>query len=385
MRKNLIITTLAAVTLMFTSCSSTEDGQDGIAEVPSIPPGSLLTLKPEVGGHNQPNQVYVDLRTNTTKVVRRDSWDFGFYCGEDFRVILNGSVKMSTKALNSTNIDEVQSIDNSILISSPGPNTTEVTKASLGYVDNPSGKLKEDNGQKGSGTAIAEISANDSENKVYLVSMGYEISNKNPQPGSIDLTGEHRGWKKIRILKRANRYLLQYADLADTQHKEFFIEKDSEYNFKFFSIKANNTVDVQPKKKDWDMCFTTNYTYTALVANAPFDKQFVYFFPDLIQLNVHGDVRAAGLKIDRYEKEKIFQAYNLEKANKINFERSDRINQNFMAIAWRKGGLGETAVAEDLIFVVKDSEGNKYKLIFRAVSSESGERGHPVFQYVLLK
>ena len=40
-------------------------------------------FKPSVGGPNEPNQVFVDLSAKNETTVKRDSWDFGFYCGDD--------------------------------------------------------------------------------------------------------------------------------------------------------------------------------------------------------------------------------------------------------------------------------------------------------------
>ena len=69
------------------------------------------SFNPEVGGPNQGNQVYVDLSSQSASLVERDSWDLGFYNGDNFRVTLNGSIFMAAKALASTNIDPITQDD----------------------------------------------------------------------------------------------------------------------------------------------------------------------------------------------------------------------------------------------------------------------------------
>src|SRR5690606_8532576 len=113
---------------------------------------------------------------NQQKAVQRDTWDLGFATGSEFRVIINGSVKMAVKQLNTTNIDEVQQEDSSVAVGF-------TTMADLGYVDNPTGILT-GNGA-GEGTAIAEISATAADNKVYLVNMGFEVGTETPEAGSV--------------------------------------------------------------------------------------------------------------------------------------------------------------------------------------------------------
>ena len=63
---------------------------------------------------------------------------------------------MSAKQLTSTNIDEVQVADDTMIISQ--------SSGSASQIDDPTGDILK--------TAIAEVSATDSENKVYLINLG---------------------------------------------------------------------------------------------------------------------------------------------------------------------------------------------------------------------
>ena len=88
-----IVSTIA--TALMIRCSSDD-------EVLIAPPSEGATLDISVGGPTQPNQVYVDLSSNMETIVKRDTWDIGFYSGNDFRVVLNLSVGMLAFALDTS-------------------------------------------------------------------------------------------------------------------------------------------------------------------------------------------------------------------------------------------------------------------------------------------
>lgn len=370
MKKSFFILFLAAAFLA--SCSSDDsspvnppvDGGNPIAE------GSIV--QPNVGGPNQPNQVYIDFSSGQSAAVVRTSWDLGFYSGPEFRVVLNTSLKMAVKKLETTNIDEVQEAD-------PSVNVSFATDATLGYVDNPTGILTGNGG--GEGTAIAEISATDSENKVYLVNMGLGLSTTVPTVGSVNVDGAARGWKKIRILRSGNDYKIQYADLNATTHQEFTISKDPSYNFTFFSMVDNKVTSVEPKKGDWDLNFTTFTNYY------PYQGGYVlYPFADYTLLNIKGGTRVYEIitENDPNGGEAAYNAFALLNVESSRFEAS-AADHRF--INWRtEAGPNTTmTVKTDRFYILKDSDGNIYKVLFRALKNDLGERGHPIFEYKLLK
>ena len=172
MKKHILFYSLIAI--IFASCSKDnnetnilEKPKEGTEEPLKPSPNTVKSVnggfyKPNVGGPNQPNQVFIDLSTGEQTAVKRDSWDFAFLCDpKDHRVILNNTIKMAAKKLETTNIDEVQDIDESVVV---GPSTAQT----LGYVDSPYGAFV----NSPTGTAIKKISEKNDENKVYLVNMG---------------------------------------------------------------------------------------------------------------------------------------------------------------------------------------------------------------------
>jgi len=326
-------------------------------------------LVASVGGPNQPNQLYLDLSSGATTSIKRTAWDFGFFSGADFRVIINGSVKMAVKKLETSDITLAQQIDNGVNVGSDTP-------ASNGYADNPTGVLT--GAGAGIGTAIAEISVTDNDNKVYLVNLGTEIGTSEPKVGSVAVDGDARGWKKVRILRNGNGYKIQYADLASATFTEKIIEKDPVYNFSFFSLTSGNAVSVEPEKTKWDLNFTTFTNYTP---NQGIDV--IYGYADFITSNAKGGAKvyqvlvASGGSYADFTKVKVVEA---------NFDAS-ATDQRIIGSNWRSGGGPGSlpSIRTDRFYVIKDAAGNYYKLKFLTLTNEAGIRGHATLEYAILK
>ena len=320
------------------------------------------SLSAAVGGANQPNQVYVDLSSGTMTVVPRVSWDLGFYAGTDFRIAINGSLKMSAKQLTTTNIDEVQVADESMIISQGAGSSTQI--------DNPVGLM--------TGTAIAPVSENDADNKVYLVNLGSNPATNTPASGTEgSASGSLRGWKKIRVLKSGNDYKLQYAEIGATTHTEVVISKNSGYNFSFFSFTTNGTVNVEPQKDKWDLNFTT---FTNLVGPTT-----PYYYPDFIVNNLKGGAKAYMVAVSQTVTYDNFTLANVVDANFTEDQRGIGSNWRSTSVTGSDGiPVSQFVLRTDRFFVVKDPAGNIYKVKLTGGASNTGERGFPTFLYSLL-
>lgn len=320
--------------------------------------GSLgTTITPQVGGPNQGNQVFVDLSTELTTVAQRDTWDLGFYGGEDFRVTINGSVYMAAAKLEATNIDEVTAASVSELQEQVAVGTFDIENEN--YIDDPSGVVSE--------TAIDAIAENDAENHVYLVNLGYEVGEETPAAGSVAVTGEERGYMKIRILRDGDNYRLQYADVTSNTHNEVTIYKDDAYNFTFFSLENETTVFVEPKKDEWDLCFTV---FTNIIEGSG-----SYGYSDFVLNNLKAGVQA--YEVDANEI--AFTDFVLSDISEPSFLEDQRV----IGADWRDVFSGD--VFADKFYVLKDTAGNYYKIRMLAFLNESGERGYPQFEYKLIQ
>ncbi len=364
--KNKFFTLILSITtvLAFTACSD-DDGPSQPIEI--IIEGA--SVAPEVGGPNEPNQVYIDLSTNTTSTVKRDSWDLGFYSGSDFRVVINGSIAMAAAQLSSTDIDAVSASDEEVVNLQPLVAVGTFNNSNLAYVDAFNGDIN--------GTAIAEISDVDSENKVYLVNLGKEVGVETPAVGSIALNGDARGWKKIRVLKDGNNYVLQYADLTSTTHQEITISKSNNYNFTFFSFNTNNKISVEPDAAKWDLNFTV---FTDEVFMGP-TSAGAYFYGDFVASNSKANVGIYKINTE-VETSLTYDNFTLANVVDANFSNDQRI----IGSSWRNTAPGSpVGIFENVFYIINDTDGNLYKLKFLALTNEAGERGYPEFVYALLQ
>jgi hypothetical protein len=315
------------------------------------------TLLPEIGGPNQGSQVYIDLSTELMTKVQRDSWDLGFYGGSDFRVAINGSLYMAVKNLNVTNIDavtpvSVQSFQSQVAMGTFDP-------ANVSYIDAPIGNITQ--------TAIATISENDNENQVYLVNMGYQIGTTTPAVGSAAVAGNARGWKKIRILKRSENYLLQYADLNSTTHQEVTISKNPSYNFTFFSFNTQSIVNVEPEKTKWDLNFTV-FTNEIVGSGS-------YGYSDFVVNNLKAGVKAYRVNTSSFS----YANFTLANVKDTEFTNDQRI----IGAEWRD--VFSSSAYSDRFYVLKDADSNYYAIRMLALVDSKGVRGYPKFEYKLLQ
>ncbi len=316
------------------------------------------SLLPEIGGPNQGNQIFVDLSKETMTSSRRDIWDLGFYSGNQFRVTINGSLYMAVKKLDATNIDAVTPASVSAFQSQVAVGTFDPTNTN--YIDAPNGMINQ--------TAIAEISANDAENNVYLVNMGYAIGNTIPPAGTVAIAGDARGWKKIRILRDGDNYMLQYADLNSTTHQQVSIPKKPDYNFTFFSLATQNIVNVEPQKNLWDLCFTV---FTNEIVNSG-----SYGYSDFVLNNLKAGVRGYRVAVTSAVNFNNFAMTNVVESNFMD-------DQRVIGAEWRDVFTGSAYT--DRFYVIKDADGNYYKVRMLEFLNEGGVRGYPKFEYKLIQ
>lgn len=322
-------------------------------------PATGGSIAPEVGGPNEQFQVYVDLSGRSFEKVQRDTWDLAFFSKEGFRVGINGSIFMAAAQLQETNIDNISEADVEDLMPQVGVGTFD--PANEAYIDYPDGDINR--------TAINEISLNDSENKVYLVNLGYEVGTEPPVNGSVAIAGDSRGWKKIRILRDGDSYILQFADLNDTSHQQITINKTSAYNATFFSFNTNSVVNVEPEAAQWDLNFTV---FTNIIEG--FGS---YGFSDGVLHNRKGGVTAYSVTTDQYTYED-FQVTNV-------IENNFKQDQRVIGESWRDVMNDEKVLIDTIFYIIKDANGNVYKLKFTALLNDNGERGYPEFKYEILE
>lgn len=353
---------LCVAACTFVGCSDNDNGPSEPIKI--VIEGASIT--PEVRGPNEQNQVYVDLSSSISTAVQRDTWDLGFYSGSEFRVVINGSIYMATAKLLEDDIDAVTSSTTEVQELQPQVAVGTFDETSIAFVDAPDGDITH--------TAINEISVENSNNAVYLLNLGYQVGSENPSTGSVNVSGEPRGWKKIKIIRDGDNYVLQYADLDDTVHKEVTIAKNTNYNFTFFSFNTEDTVSVEPEKENWDLNFT--------VFTNEIEGYGAYGYSDFVVNNTKANAQVYMIDTE-VDNTLTYANFTLNDVVEANFT----TDQRSIGSSWRNGGGPGSlpSLKTNVFYIVNDTDGNLYKLQFLALTNADGERGHPEFVYSLLQ
>ena len=344
----------AATALLLTACKKDVD------PVFIIPPSTGAQIKLNGIASNEAgsvagNSVYLDLSGDRQTTILRSGWDLGFYCGSDFRVILNNSVVAGAKVLSQNSLVAVGAADTvGLTLTTSQFNPLPLD---LAYFDNIAGDL--------SRTVIPAISATDADNKVIILNRG--------TGGAIAA----RPWVKLRVLRNAaGGYTLQYAGIQETTFKTMQVPKDAAYHFKFISFESG-IVDAQPEKEKWDLVWSYSVFETNFGAGP-----VPYNFSDLIAVNylsgvsvatkIYADAATANAAFTNYNKDSIASAV---------------LSTNRWAIgsSWRSTQPA-TGARQDRFYVIKDAAGNyyKFKCISMGIGTDGGTRGKPEFKYNLI-
>jgi hypothetical protein len=328
------------------SCSKDSD-----APPPPPPPsgGQSIQLNGGTGGANAVNSVYLDLSTGKQDSVKRTSWDLGFYCGSDFRVIINRTTAASVKPTAKNDINAIVADDTLGFADALRVGQGE---GAMDIIDDVDGDLSK--------TAIAAISAEDADNKVYILS---------PSNGMV---APARDFYKIRITRNGNGYRVQYAKLSEQNIKTIDVGKDDRYNFRHASLETGGIVNAEPAKANWDILWTlTTYKATATIP---------YTFSDFVYINALAGVQAAEVLTSAIS----YEEYNETHVAGTTFSNSSTV----IGSNWRSAAPppAVTSVKTDRFYVIKDVAGNIYKLKFVSFASgDGGERGKPELEYKLVK
>jgi hypothetical protein len=353
-RSQKIILVLAAA-LIFTACKK---DVDPVLIMPTST-GADIKLEGIAGtesGAVAGNSVYLDLSGERQTPVLRSGWDLGFYCGSDFRVILNNTSVAGAKVLAQNSLTAVGAQDTiglTLTTSQFNPLPPDLT-----YFDNIAGDMTK--------TVIPAVSAIDTDNKVIILNRG--------SGGGIAA----RPWVKLRVLRNsAGGYSVLYAGIQETTFRTVQVPKDAAYHFKFISFE-NGIVEAQPEKEKWDLV----WTYSVFESN--FGAGPVpYNFSDLIAVNyLSGVTVATKIYANAATALSAYDAYNIDSI--INTVPST--NRWAIGSSWRSTQPA-TGARLDRFYVIKDATGNyyKFKCLAMGIGSDGGTRGKPQFKYSLIK
>lgn len=284
--------------------------------------GDVITQA--TGKSTYANQLYFDLGTNTfVKENKKTDWDIAFGCGNHHQLILsNTSKSVSVARKNNASFSEVTTLEN----------LEFVFESSTGHPDS---------------TAFHNWTYSD----VFVIDLGYNES------------GIAQGYGKIKLLNNTESLCtFQYGLLNDITPKTYTIDKNSDYNAIFFSIKTESVISVEPPKADWDLCFT----------------QYIYYFHEFDTPYLVSGVLLNRTDANAYlHQSKDYPALSIDDIIASDFS----ANIDVIGYSWKVFNSSNYTVDNTMNFIINSTEGIYYKLRFIDFYNDSGEKGFPKFEY----
>lgn len=349
---------LAATISLLASCKD----KDPVLVPDPTSEGKQMQLEGNTATHSGTaagNSVFVDFSKDKVATLERQSWDLGFYCGPEFRVIINNTTAAMALVTDKYSLAEVSAADT---VGVPLYfSLSAVSPELFQYFDDVEGKI--------SGTVIPEIHSDDAANKVIILNRG--------NAGGID----NRDFYKLKINRSGSDYQIQYAPIDAVEFETVTVSKDNNWNFQLLSL-DNGLIVEHPQKDEWDIQWTLSVYKTQFGT----DEYVPYAFSDMVETNFrHGTTVAAKNYASEEEARIAFDEYSAADALLEDFEN----NRWGIGATWRRTAAPGSSLPEGVIktsfYVIKDHEGNVYKLKFLSFSSaDGGERGRPELKYVLV-
>lgn len=340
-----------AALMALASCSNDDD-----TVIPVIPPseGDSMELNGGTGGSAAVNSVYIDLSTAKQDSVKRASWDLGFSTGSSYRVVLNNTTTALARPLTKNDLNAVTAEDTAGMVLAL--NQFAPSAAEFDMLDDIDGDLTK--------TRIAEVSATDASNVVYILNRG---------------TGggtAARYWLKIRVLRSGNGYTVQYAPIAATSFQTVQVTKNDAYNFNYISFDGGVAATVEPEKTAWDI----TWTYSVFKTN--FGTDVPYNFADLVGINYLAGVQVAEVLTSAVT----YDAFTEANIAALSFSGSRWVIGDKWRTTGGQSGTATAGVKTDRFYVIKDVQGNYYKFKFDSfIAADGGTRGKPEVTFALVK
>lgn len=291
------------------------------------PIGEIETIQINLES-NYSNQIFFNIndRISITENIKTE-WDLGFEASKNgTKIIINSSTFSQISKLEDGNFDDPIIIGDFIW-----------------QWDNPEGI--------NNGTAFNT----DQINSTYILDRGYNID------------GSKRGYRKIKIDSINNSsYFFSYCKLDNTDLNNIEIQKDSLFNFQYFSFNTNNIVNIEPEKNNWDLVFTQ---YTHLFQN---NIETPAYLVTGVLTNYLNDVLVAMDSLNSFE------SISIDLIDSYNFSNL----QNKIGYDWKVFSLDNQTytVRNEITYIIKDISNRYFKLHFIDFYNDLGEKGNPKFE-----
>jgi len=308
--------------ILFTACQKKE------LPVPAFNRGDVITNQVEMGSTYK-SQLWFSLSGN--RIISsndKTDWDLAFEASaQGNHILLNGSKGMMIYKTTITDLTLVSD--------------TNGLAANL-KADAPDGKFDS--------TAIGNWS---NVNTVYIVDRGYSE------------TGLQQGYYKLKITSCSpTQFNFEYGDIFGTQINQGVVVKNEDCNFVMYSFTTHTQLMIEPKKTDYDICFTV-YTHF-------FTNPFQYY-------------QVTGVLQNNYKTRTILIKDKPFKDLGINdtLGRQFSTDRNTIGYDWKTFSLTTNLYTVDPAhcYIINDNKGFYYKLHFIDFYNTSGVKGFPKFEF----
>lgn len=311
------------MSVFFTSCIPEED--------PIAPPplGDLRTRGIALGAEYDAQVFYSIDKDSSISTNSKFAWDLAFDCSDNGNLVVFNQAKfMEGWQTNFTDL-------------------TQVTDT-MGFERN---KRTDASNRSNDSLVIGDVSKN-GKNRVFIVFMGY------------DQHGDPLGYKKLKINLLANRrFLLEYAELDNSNKKTVEIQRDTNYNWTFYSITTHQTAKVEPPKREWDLAFT----------------QYVFQF-----YNPYQSYLVSGVLLNKHNTwatvdSTTYDFYTINRETALNMTLSNQ--PDVIGYNWKVFSNGVYKINPLLKYVIKTQSGYFYKFRFTSFYDNRGVKGTPQFEF----
>ncbi len=186
--------------------------------------------------------------------------------------------------------------------------------------------------------------------------------------GKDAITGNSLGQRKIKIANFENgKYHLTVANLNGSQERTIEIGKNSQYNLVHYSFTTNEQVMIEPVKTEWDLLFG-QYMTVLYDGGNPLD-----YSVNGVLINAKNGVQVA------IDKEKSLEDIKVSDLPSYTFsDAQDIIGHTWKYLGSINGPIVYTI--QPWVFIIKNVDGEYYKLRFTSFTDEIGEKGNPAFE-----
>lgn len=276
------------------------------------------------------NQIYFDLSSNSNKgQSHRDDWDLRFSCNSSTPYIMMNAAKVMVTA-------KIESGTFESITNTSSLNSNSRAEHSSGRIDSLAVK---------NGT-------------LFVFDRGYNA------------IGFHSGYFKMEIIEHTTTHFTgRFANINGSNEQTITIPKNSNYNFVYMKWNPSGTITtptVEPVKEGWDLAFT----------------QFTHIFhaPDYLNYGVVGCLtnthNTLSLKVTDGT---AFEDIDYEYASDLVLSNDrDIIGYDWKTFLYDQN---KYLVHSEKVYIIKDHEGDLYKLRFIDFYNMIGEKGTPTFEF----